>query len=96
MRRLAVMGLTAEGVKLGTGVSRLPAGDRWSTEGLEELRGLPWDLQPRVREARAVVDADGVSVPRLPRLPIGSPPPRLFYVTREDVKPQSYGYTHGL
>ncbi|CAE7246360.1 HCN2, partial [Symbiodinium microadriaticum] len=62
----AVMGLTSEGVKFGTGVSRLAASERWSTERLEELRGLPWDLQPRLREARAVVDAEGVSVPRFP------------------------------
>ena len=91
----AVMGLTSEGVKFGTGVSRLAASERWSTEGLEELRGLPWDLQPRLREARAVADAEGVSVPRFPHLPAGSPAPRSFYVMREDVKPEKYGYTRG-
>ncbi|CAE7484287.1 unnamed protein product, partial [Symbiodinium sp. CCMP2456] len=91
----AVMGLTSEGVKFGTGVSRLAASERWSVEGLEELRGLPWDLQPRLREARAVVGAEGVSVPRFPYLPSGSPAPRSFYVTREDVKPEKYGYTGG-
>ena len=91
----AFMGLTADGVKFGAGVSRLPAAERWSTQGLEELRGLPWDLRPRLREAQAVVDADGVSVPRFPHLPVGSSAPRSFYVTREDVKPQKYGYTHG-
>eukprot|EP00439_Symbiodinium_sp_Y106_P055947 s2869_g7.t2 len=89
------MGLTSEGVKFGTGVSRLAASERWSTEGLEELRGLPWDLQPRLREARAVVGAEGVSVPRFPHLPSGSPAPRSFYVTREDVKPEKYSYTGG-
>ena len=91
----AVMGLTSEGVKFGTGVSRLAASERWSTEGLEELRGLPWDLQPRLREARAIVGSEGVSVPRFPHLPAGSPAPRSFYVTREDVKPAKYGYTRG-
>lgn len=91
----AVMGLTSEGVKFGTGVSRLSESERWSQEGLNELRGLPWDLQPRVREARVERSGGEVCVPRLPSLPAGSPAPRSFYVKREDVKPEKYGYTAG-
>ena len=91
----AVMGLTPDGVKFGTGVSRLPETERWSQEGLQDLRGLPWDLQPRLREVRVEGAGDGVVVPRLPCLPAGSPAPRSFYVKRDDVKPEKYGYTQG-
>lgn len=90
----AVMGLTPNGVKFGTGVTRLSESERWSTEGLNELRGVPWELNPRVREVRAVGVGDSVAIPRLP-LASGGPVPRSFYVKREDVKPDKYGFTQG-
>ena len=50
-RTASVMGLTPEGVKLGSGVSRLPEQQRWTLEGWSDLKGLPWDLKPGTKDA---------------------------------------------
>ena len=45
------MGLSSDGLVLARGVNRLPADQRWVTEGRTELKGLPWDVRPRVRRS---------------------------------------------
>ena len=40
----SVMGLTSEGVKLGSAVKRLPESQRWTLDGRSDLKGLPWEL----------------------------------------------------
>ena len=57
------MGLTAEGVKLGSGVTRLPEQQRWTLEGWSDLKGLPWDLKPEAREAPIAVQGTGEPAP---------------------------------
>ena len=64
-RTASVMGLTTEGLKLGSGVTRLPEQQRWSLEGWKDLKGLPWDLKPGARDAPVAVQGAGEPVPVL-------------------------------
>ena len=92
----SVIGLTSEGVKCGSAVKRLPEGERWSIDGWNELRGLPWELKPKQREAPGqIVDdvpAPAVVVPTV--VPEAKEPQRKnFYVRAADVA--AYGKTKG-
>ena len=62
----ALLAITPEGVKRGTGLRRLPAEDRWTTDGWEELKGYPWDVQSRRRSEVPAVAGDEAAreVPR--------------------------------
>ena len=51
----AMLGLTADGVIYGRLGRRLPAEERWSLEGWDSLKGLPWDLRPTGRAKPEVV-----------------------------------------
>ena len=53
-----IMGLTSEGVVFGRLGRRVPEKERWSLEGWDSLRGVPWDMNPTGREQpRVVVEA---------------------------------------
>ena len=97
-RTNAVMGLSEDGLKIGQAVKRLPEDKRWTLDGLDELRGYPWDVKSRSRVS------EGSHVPRLPapsRDVPRIPPPidvlpslgRAFYVMKTDV--EKHGYTDG-
>ena len=85
----SILIMTANGVVTAAGFRRMPAVDRWKTEGLNSLRGLPWDVSKGAPEA---ADAEQVErpPPRAIMLPLA---PRRRYVTRTDLK--KYGITIG-
>lgn len=91
----AVVGLSADGVKVGQVAKRLPTSERWSFDGWEDIKGLPWDTNPDRREAPAELGEPGVA------LPAGAPAAaedrpfekRNFYVKKTDVA--KYGTTVG-
>ncbi|CAK9063829.1 Uncharacterized protein SCF082_LOCUS32984 [Durusdinium trenchii] len=94
-RTNSVMGLSSEGLKIGLAVKRLPTNQRWSTDGIEELAGFPWDLASRtgVREGthlRPALPSVGRArlAPPTPDLP---PDARAFYVRKADV--ERHGFT---
>ena len=88
----SIIGLTSEGVKWGESSRRLPYEDRWSHEGWDELRGLPWDMKPQRREAPLECQDD--EAPVLAQPPHREPEAtREFYVRRTDV--ENYGPTPG-
>ena len=86
-RSNAVMGLTSSGVKFGYAVSRLPEKDRWLCDGLGELKGAPWDIQPEFSRAPRTPSV----VPRVAVLKPEEQSTRSFYVQRKDV--EKHGYT---
>ena len=94
-RTNSVMGLSSDGLKIGLAVKRLPPSQRWSTDGIEELAGFPWDLASRtgVREGthlRPALPSVGRArlAPPTPDLP---PDARAFYVRKADV--ERHGFT---
>ena len=83
-----VMGLSAEGVKVGSAVKRLPEAQRWTLEGWSNLKGLPWELKPKQREAPGQIqdDSPAVAIPRLePAVPAAESKRKGFYVTKADL-----------
>ena len=82
----AVIGLTSQGVRVGQVAKRLPAAERWSTEGWEDLRGLPWSLAPDERDARVDLGEGGAVLPPMRVADAeADPQPRNFHVRRADV-----------
>ena len=51
----AIMGLTSEGIIYGRLGRRVPEEERWTLEGWENLKGVPWNLNPTGREQPRVV-----------------------------------------
>ena len=97
-RTNSVMGLSSDGLKIGLAVTRLPPSQRWSTDGIEELAGFPWDLASRtgVREGthlRPALPSVGRArlAPPTPDLP---PDARAFYVRKADV--ERHGFTDNV
>ena len=93
-RSNSVLGLAADGLHVGAAVKRLSDRERWSSEGLEELRALPWDLKSRSSQDAGTRIVEQVE--RRPRLlppPPETPDSRAFYVTKKDA--QEHGYTGG-
>ena len=87
----SIVGLTEEGVTFGESAKRLPVEDRWALEGWDKLRGLPWDLKPKEREAP--LDCQDDQAPVLLQRPVPPEVTREFYVRRTDV--EQYGPTPG-
>ena len=88
-RSNAVMGLTESGVKFGHSASRLPERDRWSTEVVGKVKGVPWDLHPDiVRPPRAIGER---VAPKIAVLRPDEVPTRSFYVQQRDI--ERHGYT---
>jgi len=82
----AVIGLTSQGVRVGQVAKRLPTAERWSVDGWEDLRGLPWNLVPDERDAPIDIGEGGAVFPQvLIAEPEVDPQPRNFYVRRADV-----------
>ena len=80
----AVIGLTSQGVRIGQVARRLPAAERRSTDGWEDLKGLPWSLVPDERDAPVDL-GEGAVFPPVPAAPEVDPQPRNFYVRRAGV-----------
>ena len=79
-RHGSVLCLTADGLKVGSSYSRLPDGQgmqqKLQTEGWRQLKGLPWDVLPRVRQGHTAITEAGAKVtevvdsaPKLPTIP---------------------------
>ena len=86
LRSRSLIGITSDGIVLGTNATRLPIAERWSSDGWNELRGVPWDLKPDRREAPDK-SSDDVK-PFVPMDPIPERPTqaRAFYVKPYDIK----------
>ena len=89
----AVLGLTAEGLIHGAAVKRLPLSERWSLEGWEQLRGVPWDVKAQRGPREAPPAAAAPAAVALPAQQQQRKEPRAFYVKKADV--QKYGGTAG-
>ena len=89
----ALLAITPEGVKRGTGLRRLPAEERWTTDGWEELKGYPWDVQSRRRSEVPAVAGDEAAREISRDLVLAPPEMRKMYVLRTDV--QHFGPTEG-
>eukprot|EP00972_Heterocapsa_arctica_P037531 5525588-Heterocapsa_arctica.AAC.1 len=74
-----VIGLTDEGVKFGQVANRLPSGERWNFDGSENVKGLPWDMNPGQRDAPVDHGGEGLALPLLPVVPEVQPDRRNFY-----------------
>ena len=88
-RNGAIIGLTKDGVRLGSGFDRLPTEQRWTLEGWEQLKGLPWDTKPSKRQEPAQL-APGAEAPPITERDSGV---RAFYVRKTDV--EKFGLTQG-
>jgi hypothetical protein len=92
----AVMGLTEDGVKVGSGIKRVAVEDRWTLDGWDSLRGLPWCTRPAQRAAPLPAIGPGEPVPlALPpiTLPTVRRETRSFYVLKADI--EKFGQTPG-
>lgn len=92
----ALLTMTLEGILRGAGARRRPVEERWQKTGQDELKGYPWDVQPRERTAGLplILGADAESLP-LPKRALSLLPlqERRMYVARSDV--QKFGETPG-
>ena len=65
-RHGSILCLTPDGLKVGSSYSRLAEGtgmhQKWQTDGWKQLKGLPWDVLPRVRQGHAAVTEAGAEV----------------------------------
>ena len=59
MRTGAVLLMTKDGIIRGRGVRRLDADQAWSTEGIDELCGVPWSMVSRRVRLEKKVTAEG-------------------------------------
>ena len=102
----ALLGLTRDGLKIGTRVSRLPASERWLLDGWSELRGLPWEVAPRARAApKPLGDAQQPAAAAEGSKPLAVEKPaekeeavpnlRGFSVRKADVADDKFGPTPG-
>ena len=84
--------LTPEGVKRGVGVRRLPPAERWSREGWDLLRGLPWDVVSRQRKSvlLAVLSEQRALVAQPSRAPAAK---RQLHVLAADI--EHFGVAEG-
>jgi len=93
----ALLALTSDGLKAGTGVRRLTEDERWSTNGWEQLKGLPWDVATRAKpEAPEKPIAVGPESRPLEVRPAPEDKPsqvRRMYVLKADI--ERYGATDG-
>ena len=94
-RNTALLVLTKDGVKRGTGFRRLPESERWNPDGWSELSGMPWDIR---RAAPSSAPAIGEGEPRhepiaLPQIAARTPAPRRVYVLKADI--EKFGFTEG-
>ena len=96
----AVLILTSDGLKHGTGGMKLPVEQRWTLEGWDTLRGLPWDVRTRQRRTEhTFVDAEAQqeAQPKVITIPGGYQPypqvKRPFYVTRGIMEKYNTGFT---
>ncbi|CAK0904033.1 unnamed protein product, partial [Prorocentrum cordatum] len=91
----AVLGLSSDGVVQGIAFARLPAAERWSCAGWDQLRRVPWDVQAP-RDAAPEGGAEPAAAVPVPVAPPAVPDvvaPRAFYVRKKDVL--KYGLTAG-
>ena len=90
----SIIGLSPEGVKIGSGVRRMPISERWNADGWHDLRGLPWDMKPGQREAPQSF-ADDVPPQEPHRMEAKPAEPKIetrdFYIKKADL--EKYGYT---
>ena len=91
----ALLIMTDQGVVRGSGARRVPEERRWSLEGWDNLRGLPWDVQPpeRVVALKDLVSGSDVGANPLPRAASGVAQDRRMYVTKADF--ERFGGTDG-
>ena len=87
----ALLCITPEGVKRGKSFRRLPAEERWVTEGWSALKGLPWEIKARASRVPAI--GDGEATPVVRPLMVPEAGPRRLYVLSGDV--DKYGPTPG-
>ena len=87
--------MTDKGVVVGTGARRVPEERRWTLDGWDNLRGLPWDVQPAEKEVtlKDLVSGADAHMNLLPRVEAGEPQDRRRYVTRADI--DKFGETDG-
>ena len=85
----ALLVMTKDGVMKGGGARRMPEEKRWTTEGWSELKGLPWEVQPRQRTVGKSL-VSGSDSERTPLLtgPVSVMPAqqRRMYVTSADIE----------
>ena len=94
----SVMGLTEDGLKIGKAVKRLPLEQRWNVTGWNSLKGLPWDLNPQIREVEHETPWEETQDSQMKQDEYPEPKPerneeKSFYVKRADV--ERYGPTQG-
>ena len=87
--------MTTEGIEKAKNVRRLPEPDRWTQEGWEDLRGLPWAYKPARQRVPGTVPIPISDAPLPPQLesPKVATKPRRVYITRKVV--EDYGFTPG-
>ena len=96
----SALALTSDGVIRASAVKRLPESERWSREGLDTLKGVPWDIVPRARRKKDGEAEEQEDLPatqgeegkplQLPVMPgekeQAASRMRRFYVTKADVE----------
>ena len=90
-----VLIMTTEGILIARNVRRLPEPDRWTQDGWEDLKGLPWAHKP-VKQKLPSAAPSPISDEPLPpqsRAPRSAGKPRRVFITKRVV--ETYGYTPG-
>ena len=87
--------MTTEGIEKAKNVRRLPEPDRWTQDGWEDLRGLPWAYKPVRQRVPGTIPIPISDAPLPPQqeAPRAAAKPRRVYITRKVV--EDYGYTPG-
>ena len=93
----ALLVMTEDGIIRGSGARRVPEERRWSTEGWDRLKGLPWEVRPMQRRTGRNLasgkDAEPLSLPSSGAIRVLPSQERRMYVTRADI--QRFGETPG-
>ena len=81
----ATLLLTPDGVARGTGVTQLPADQKWDRAFQSTCKGLPWEVKPRTRPAPQDIVDDSKVAPLPPPEPPQRPVVKRRYVTIAEV-----------
>ena len=81
---------TEQGVLRASAIKRVPDDERWSSERVLQLKGVPWDAREEEKvpqgDEREAADKDRVEEEDMPQAQV-----KRFYIRKEDII--KYGYT---
>ena len=92
-RSKALLALTKDGLIVGVGAKRQTVTDRWRTDLIESLQGVPWNRKGALEKPLEVESAAVRDDPPLQRVVTADRVERKLYVVKKDI--EKFGATDG-